>query len=219
MNEYATASIRNVALVSHGGGGKTSLGEALLNLTGAANRMGKVEEGNTVSDFEDEEIRRKLSLSTAILPVEFEGHKINILDTPGYTDFVGEVISALRVSDAAIVLIDSVAGVEVGTEVVWDYSDKFKLPRFVLISKMDRDNASFRRAMIAVRQLPTEATFIPIQLPWGEKQDFQGVIDLVKMKGRPKEGTSEVDIPADMKAAAEEARAAAEAVRIFIGRV
>jgi elongation factor G len=206
MKEYATASIRNVALVSHGGGGKTSLGEALLNLTGATNRMGKVEEGNTISDFEEEEIRRKLSLSTATLPIEFEEYKINILDTPGYTDFVGEVISALRVSDAAIVLIDSVAGVEVGTEVVWEHSDRFKLPRFVLISKMDRDNASFQRAMNAIRQLPTEATFVPLQLPWGEKQDFQGVIDLLKMKGRPKDGKSEVEIPADLKSAADEAR-------------
>lgn len=206
MEEYATASIRNVALVSHGGGGKTSLGEALLNLTGATNRMGKVEEGNTVSDFEEEEIRRKLSLSTAILPLEFQAHKINILDTPGYTDFVGEVISALRVSDAAILLVDSVAGVEVGTEVVWDYSDQFELPRFVLITKMDRENASFQRALNAVRQLSTEATLVPIQLPWGEKHGFQGVIDLLKMKARPMDGSSEVDIPADLSAAAEEAR-------------
>jgi elongation factor G len=206
MKEYATASIRNVALVSHGGGGKTSLGEALLNLTGATNRVGKVDEGNTVSDFEEEEIRRKLSLSTASLPVEFEEHKINILDTPGYTDFVGEVISALRVSDAAVVLVDSVAGVEVGTEVVWEHADSFKLPRFVLISKMDRDNASFQRTMNSIRQLPTDATFVPIQLPWGEKQDFQGVIDLLKMKGRPKDGKGEADIPEDMKAAADEAR-------------
>jgi len=206
MKEYATASIRNVALVSHGGGGKTSLGEALLNLTGATNRVGKVEEGNTVSDFEDEEIRRKLSLSTAILPVEFDSHKINILDTPGYTDFVGEVISALRVSDAAILLVDSVAGVEVGTEVVWDYCDHFKLPRFVLISKMDRDNASFQRSLAEARTLSTEVTFVPVQLPWGEKQEFQGVIDLLKMKARPGDGKDEAEIPAEFQEAAAEAR-------------
>jgi hypothetical protein len=118
MKEYATEFIRNIALVSHGGGGKTILGEAMLFCTGAITRMGRVEDGNTVSDFEDEEIRRTLSLSTTLLPIEFQEHKLNILDTPGYTDFVGEVISTISVADAAVVLVDSVAGVEVGTEIV-----------------------------------------------------------------------------------------------------
>lgn len=208
MKEYATENLRNVALVSHGGGGKTSLGEAFLYLTGEVTRMGRVEDGNTVSDFEEEEIRRNLSLSTSILPIELNDHKINCLDTPGYTDFIGEVISALRVADSALVLVDSVAGVEVGTELVWNYCDTFKLPRFVVISKMDRENANFQAVLTSVSELSPDATFIPAQLPWGEKQDFKGVIDLFKMKARAGDGKDEQDIPADLQAAAEEARIA-----------
>ncbi len=206
MKEYATEFIRNVALVSHGGGGKTSLGEALLYLTGAINRMGKIEEGNTVADFEDEEIRRKLSLSTAILTLEHDDHKINLLDTPGYPDFIGEVISALRVADGAAVLVDSVAGVEVGTELVWGYCNTFKLPRFVIISKMDRENASFDRALASVKELSSEVSFVPVQLPIGEKSGFKGVIDLLTMQARPGDGKASEPIPADLQAEAEEAR-------------
>jgi elongation factor G len=206
MKEYATEFIRNVALVSHGGGGKTSLGEAALYLTGAINRMGRVEDGNTVSDFEDEEIRRKLSLSTSILATEYQDHKINLLDTPGYTDFIGEVISALRVADGAAVLVDSVAGVEVGTEMVWGYCDTFSLPRIVVISKMDRDNASFQRAFAAVKELSADVHFVPVQMPWGERQQFKGVIDLFTMQARPGDGRNGEAIPPDLHAEAEEAR-------------
>src|SRR4030042_6174397 len=137
MKEYATDMIRNVAMVSHGGAGKTMLGEALLHFTGATTRLGRVEDGTTISDFEEEEIRRKLSLSTSVLPIEHRDHKINLLDTPGYTDFIGEVISALRVADGAVVMVDAVAGVEVGTEIAWGYCDKFNLPRFLVINKMN----------------------------------------------------------------------------------
>lgn len=208
MKEYSTEYIRNVALISHGGGGKTSLGEAMLYLTGAITRMGKVEDGNTVSDFEEEEIRRTLSLSTAILPVEFKDHKVNLLDTPGYTDFIGDVISALRVADGAVVLVDSVAGVEVGTELVWDYCETFKLPRFVVISKMNRENANFRAALASARDLSNDITFIPVQLPWGEKHEFKGVIDLFSMQARPDDGQKAQPIPDEFKDAAEEARIA-----------
>ena len=206
MKEYATEFIRNVALVSHGGAGKTSLGEAMLFLTGVINRMGRVEDGNTVSDFEEEEIRRNLSLSTSILPVEYKDNKVNLLDTPGYTDFIGEVISALRVADGAVVVVDSVAGVEVGTELVWDYCDTFKLPRFVVISKMNRENANFQAALAAVQELSSDVTFIPVQLPLGEKLDFEGVIDLFSMKARPGDGTKAQDIPAEYADSVEEAR-------------
>ena len=206
MKEYPTDSIRNVALVSHGSGGKTSLGEAFLFLTGAINRMGKVEEGNTVSDFEEEEMRRRLSLSTSVLALEYQDHKINLLDTPGYADFIGEVISALRVADAAVVLVDSVAGIEVGTESVWQYCNGHKLPRFVVISKMDRENASFQRALAAVRELDPDVTFVPAQLPMGEGHEFKGVVDLINMKARPSEGKRTEDIPAEWAAAADEAR-------------
>jgi elongation factor G len=206
MKEYATEFIRNIALVSHGGGGKTSLGEAMLYLVGAINRMGKVEDGNTVSDFEEEEIRRTLSLSTSILSIEYKEHKVNLLDTPGYTDFIGDVISTLRVADGVVVLVDSVAGVEVGTEIVWGYCDTFKLPRFVVISKMNRENANFKKALNAARGLSQEVTFVPVQLPWGEKHEFKGVIDLLSMQAYPGDGQKGEPIPEEYLEAAEEAR-------------
>jgi elongation factor G len=208
MKDYTAESIRNVALISHSGGGKTSLVEALLFHTGAVNRMGKVQEGNTVSDYEEEEIRRQQSLSTSVLPVEFEGRKLNLLDTPGFTDFVGEAISALHVAEGAIVLADAVAGVEVGTELLWGYCDQFKLPRFVLISKMDRENASFKRALESVHTLSSDVSFVPLQLPLGEQQEFRGVVDLLSMKARPGPGTASEEIPEGLRAAAQEARVA-----------
>jgi elongation factor G len=205
MKEYKTEFIRNIALVSHGSGGKTMLAEAFLHVTGATSRLGKIEDGSTVSDFEDEEVRRKLSLSTAVIPVEYKDHKINVLDTPGYTDFVGEVVSALRVADGAVILVDSVAGLEVGTEIVWNYCDTLGLPRFLVINKLDRDNADFHTALESVQEFsPTR--LVPVQLPWGEKAAFKGVIDLITMKAYANEGRTPEEIPADLKAAAEEAR-------------
>ena len=206
MKEYATVSLRNIALVSHAGAGKTSLAEAMLFTTGAITRMGKVEDGTTASDFEDEEIRRAHSLSTAILPVEYRDHKINLLDTPGYTDYIGEVISALRVADGALVLIEAVAGVEVGTEVVWDYCQQFGLPRFVVVSKMDRENASLKRAMASIATLPTGSSFLPVQIPWGEKLNFKGVIDVLSMKAYGEAGSDPQAIPDELADQAEEAR-------------
>src|SRR5512136_2057658 len=170
------------------------LAEAALHVTGATTRLGKIEDGTTVSDFDDEEIRRKLSLSTAVIPVEYKDHKINVLDTPGYTDFIGEVISALRVADGAVLLVDSVAGVEVGTELDWGYCDTFKLPRFVVISKMDRDNASFETALASVRDLSPDVRFLPVQVPMVEKQAFKGVIDLFAMQARPADGKTTAPI-------------------------
>jgi elongation factor G len=207
MKEYTTEFLRNIALVSHGSGGKTMLVEAFLHATGGSTRLGKIEDGTTLSDFEDEEIRRKLSLSTSIIPIEYNSHKINVLDTPGYTDFVGEVISALRVADGALILVDSVAGMEVGTEIAWNYCDTFKLPRFVVINKLDRDNADFRKALATVQEF-SPVRLIPVQLPWGERAAFKGVIDLVAMKAYAGEGKSAEEIPADLLPAAEEARTA-----------
>src|SRR3972149_2557048 len=195
MKEYTTEAIRNIALVSHGGAGKTMLVEAFLHATGVTTRLGKIEDGTTAADFEDEEIRRGLSLSTAILPVEYKNYKLNLLDTPGYTDFVGEVISALRVADSAVVVVDSVAGAEVGTEIAWQYCDHFRLPRFVVINKMNRDNANFRKAFDTVQAI-SEKRLIPVQLPWGEKADFKGVIDLMTMKAFAGDGKTVQDIPA-----------------------
>jgi elongation factor G len=205
MKEYTTEFIRNVALASHSSSGKTMLAEALLHHTGATTRLGRIEDGTTVSDFEEEEHRRGISLSTTILPVEYRDHKINLLDTPGYTDFVGEVISALRVADGVLVLVDSVAGAEVGTEIALHYSKQFNLPHFVIINKMNRDNANFRKAIESVQEL-SDTRLIPVQLPWGEKGDFKGVIDLLSMKAYPGTGKTPQEIPAEFADEAESAR-------------
>ncbi len=207
MKEYPTQAIRNIALVSHSGAGKTILVEGLLYYLGVTTRMGSIQEGNTVSDFEDEEIRRGLSLSTAIIPLEYQDHKLNLLDTPGYTDFIGEVISALWVSEAALVVVDAVSGPAVGTEVAWNYAKKFNVPRMVLINKMDRDTANFTKTLDALRET-FEAEFIPVQLPMGVGENFQGVIDLIHMKAFVGPENQEQDIPADWADEAEEARAA-----------
>ncbi|NLG98012.1 MAG: elongation factor G [Chloroflexi bacterium] len=205
MKEYSTDAIRNVALVSHGGVGKSTLVEAFLHVTGATTRMGKIEDGTTVSDFDEEEVRRGISLYTSIIPVEYKDCKINVLDTPGFLDFIGEVISGLRVADGAIVLIDSVSGVEVGTEITWQYCDKFNMPRIAVINKMERDNANFQKALASLQEF-SSIRVIPIQLPWGEKQDFQGVIDLLQMKAYKGNSKDPVDIPAEYQDAAESAR-------------
>ena len=205
MKEYSTEFIRNIVLASHSSSGKTMLAEAFLHFTGGSTRLGKIEDGSTVSDFEDEEHRRGISLSTSIIPVEYRDHKINLLDTPGYSDFVGEVISALRVADGAILLVDSVAGVEVGTEIAWNYASHFKLPRFVVINKMNRDNANFRKALTEMQEL-AGVRLIPVQLPWGEKADFKGVLDLLTMKAYPGNGKTAQDIPAEFADEVESAR-------------
>jgi elongation factor G len=205
MKEYSTEFIRNIAMVSHSGAGKTMLAEAFLHYTGATTRLGRIEDGSTVADFEEEEQRRGLSLSTSIIPVEYKDVKINLLDTPGYTDFVGEVISAIRVADGALVLVDSVAGAEVGTEIAWSHCDRYELPRFVVINKMNRDNANFRKALDSVQQM-TETRLIPVQLPWGERADFKGVIDLLSMKAYPGDGSTAQDIPAEYMDEVESAR-------------
>src|SRR4030065_1102419 len=176
MKEYTTESIRNIALVSHSSAGKTRLAEALLHFTGATTRLGRIEDGTTVSDFEEEEIRRGISLSTSVLPVEYKGCKLNVLDTPGYTDFVGEVISALRIADSAAIIVDSVAGAEVGTEIAFSYCDTFTLPRLVIINKMNRDNANFQKALESVQAI-SEKRLIPVDLPWGDKADLKHVLD------------------------------------------
>ena len=205
MKEYTTEFIRNIALASHSSSGKTMLAEAFLHYSGATTRLGRIEDGTTASDFEEEEHRRGISLSTSVLPVEYKDHKINLLDTPGYTDFVGDVISALRVVDGVLVLVDSVAGAEVGTEIALTYCKQLNLPHFVVINKMNRDNANFRKALESVQEL-SDTRLIPVQLPWGEKQDFKGVIDLLSMKAYAGAGKTAQDIPAEFANEAETAR-------------
>jgi elongation factor G len=215
MKEYDTDQLRNVVLLGHGSAGKTSLAEAMLFASGATNRMGEVENGTTVTDFDEEEIRRRISLNLALAPVEWDGCKINVLDTPGYTDFVGEVKSAVRVADLALVVVDAVAGVEVGTELVWNYAEEQGLPRMVVVNKMNRENASLERVLEALRGA-FEKNFVPIQLPVGAQSEFTGVVDLVKMQAVMGTDGKAADIPANLADQVEEARlqvieAAAEA--------
>jgi elongation factor G len=207
MNVYKTGSLRDIALVSHQGAGKTSLVEAMLFNAGAINRMGDVQQGTTVADYDEEEIRRGLSISTAVIPIEVEGLKLNILDTPGYTDFQGEVINALKVVDLAIILADAVAGVEVGTELYWGIADQYALPRMVAISKMDRDNI---RPDAVLEQLHSvfQVRFVPLQLPIMDQERFAGVIDLLTMKAYLGTDKEPVEIPAGLAEAATEARLA-----------
>jgi elongation factor G len=203
MKEYQTDKLRNIALVGHQGAGKTSLAEAMIFNTGALNRLGNVMDGTTVADYDEDEHERGISISTSLVPCEFNGHKINALDTPGYTDFAGEVISAVHVVDAVVVVIDSVAGVEVGTELTWGYADRYNLPRFLVINKMDRENARFEAAMENLRTNMPDVRFVPFQMPVGAQQDFGGVIDLVTMKMRSGAGDAPADIPADLTDEAE----------------
>ena len=205
MKEYSTQNIRNIALASHSGSGKTMLAESLLFFSGALTRLGEINAGTTVSDFQDEEKRRGISISTSVLPVEYKNTKINLLDTPGYSDFVGEVISAMRVVDGVLIPVDSVAGAEVGTEIAWNFADEFELPRFVIINMMDRDNANFQKAFDSVKQM-TSMRLIPLQLPWGEKADFSGVIDILENKAYKGDGKEAVEIPAEFTDQVEEIR-------------
>jgi elongation factor G len=207
MKEYTTEFLRNIALVSHGGAGKTMLAEAFLHATGATTRLGKVEDSTTISDYDEEEQRRKISIYSSVIPIEHRDHKINIIDAPGYTDFVGEAVSALSVADGAIILVDAVAGVEVGTELAWRYADEFNLPRFFVINKMDRDNADFEKTFAAVEEFVRAhgKRALKVHLPIGEKQNFKGVVDIIGMKSYIGDGKTTAEIPAELKEEAEAA--------------
>ena len=147
MKTYETAQIRNVVLMGHGGAGKTTLAEAMAFAAGVITRMGKVADGNTISDFDKEEAKRQFSIGTSVIPLEYEGVKINVLDTPGYFDFVGEVEEAVSVADAAVIVVNGKDGVQVGTQKAWDLCEKYNLPRIIFVSNMDDDNASFRQVV------------------------------------------------------------------------
>src|SRR6266851_2562908 len=212
MKIYEGKDIRNVGVVGHGHSGKTSLTAGLLYSTGGINRLTRVDEGNTITDFDDEEIHRKITISTALAFVEWKKNKLNVFDTPGFNIFINDTRAAMVAADAALVLVDGVAGVEVQTEKVWDIANDYKLPRAILINKLDRERSSFERALESVQSI-FGRTAIPIQLPLGAERDFKGVIDLVQMKaytytpdgdGKGKEG----EIPGDMAEAAQKAHEA-----------
>ena len=207
MKEYTTEFLRNIALVSHGGAGKTMLAEAFLHVTGATTRLGKVEDGTAASDYDDEEHRRKISIYSSVIPIEHRDHKINVIDAPGYTDFVGEMISALSVADGALIVVDAVAGIEVGTELAWRYADEFNLPRFFVINKMDRENADFEKTFNTIKEF-VEAhgkRVVQVHLPIGEKADFKGVVDVIGMKAYIGDGKVTAEIPAELVEAAKAA--------------
>ena len=212
MKTYEGRDIRNAGVVGHGDSGKTTLTAGLLFTAGASNRLLRVDEGNTITDFDEEEVQRKVSISTAMAAAEWKKVKINILDTPGYNIFINDTRGALVAADAALVVVDGVAGVEVQTEKVWGYAADYKLPRAIVINKLDRERASFERALEGVHEA-FGRTAVPVQLPLGAERDFRGVIDVIRMKaytytadgdGKGTEG----DVPADMAAAAQTAHEA-----------
>lgn len=205
MASYTTAQLRNVTLIGHSSSGKTTLAEAMVFNTGATSRRGRVEDGTTVADWDEEAIRRRISVGSAVVPCEHKGHKINVLDTPGFIDFVGETKGAIAVADAGVVVIDPVSGVEVGTELGWGYLDERELPRVVFVNKMDRENAQFSRALDNLREV-FSGTIVPVQMPVGEGSDFKGVIDLVGMKAFMGEGATASEIPGSMASEVEDAR-------------
>ena len=197
MKVYRTDEIRNVVLLGHGGSGKTSLAEAMAYVSGATNRMGKITDGNTISDFDKEEQKREFSISTSLIPIEWEKAKINILDTPGYFDFVGEVEEAVSAADAAVIVVSGKAGVEVGTEKAWELCDKYKLPRMVYVTEMDVDDASFRQV---VQDLTDRygKVIAPHFQPIRENEKLVGYVNVIKNAARRYTGVGqreECEIP------------------------
>jgi elongation factor G len=201
VQQFASDRVRNVALVGHGGAGKTTLTEALLHRAGAVTRLGRVEDGTTVSDHDPEEQARGISLSLAVAPFEWNGHKVNLIDTPGYADFLGDVIAALSVVDLAVFVVSAVEGVEVQTEVVWREAARLGVPRMIFVNKLDRERASFERTLddLRARLGPGVA---PLELPIGEEADFRGIADLLTDSAHLYEGgvPHTEEIPAEMEA-------------------
>lgn len=183
MNIYTSEKIRNVVLLGHGGCGKTTLVEAMALTTGVTKRQGKIEEGNTISDYDKEEVKRLFSISTTLVPIIFEDTKINFLDTPGYFDFVGEVEEGLNAADAAVIVISAKSGVEVGTKKAWDYCEKHNLPRMFFVTDMDDDNASYRQVVEDLTELYGKK-IAPFHVPIRENEKFVGFVNVVKMAGR-----------------------------------
>src|SRR6185436_18828311 len=212
MKVYDAASIRNVALVGHSGSGKTQLASAILTDSNMVNRFGKVDDGTTVTDYDEEEIVRKHTLSAGLAYAEWNKQKINLIDTPGIGNFLSEARAALQVTDGALVVVDAVAGAMVQTEKVWAIADELSLPRIVVLNRLDRERASLERSLASMREA-CNRTVIPIQLPIGEEKGFKGVVDLVTRKaytfqtdesGKFTEGP----VPSDMAAAVDTAREA-----------
>lgn len=183
MKDYNINNLRNIGIIGHSSSGKTSLAEALLYASKAVDRLGKIEDGTTVSDFDQEERKRKISLSTAIMPIEWKKIKINLVDTPGYFDFIGEQIQGMRAVDVATIVVCGATGVQVGTEKAWEYCNKIKLPRNFFINKLDREHSSFDKVL---KQLKDSfgISVVPIQYPIGEGDNFKGVVNVITKRAR-----------------------------------
>ena len=210
LKQYAPERIRNVGLFSHGGAGKTSLAEALLFDSGAITRLGRVEDGTTVSDFDPDEVKRHISVSAALLPIEWHDHKINLIDAPGFADFSGDIRASLRAADAAVIIIDAAAGVEVGTEQVWQGAAEHNLARLLYINKMDRENADFARAISGAQERLGNSV-VPLEMPIGAESGFKGVIEVLHRKAYLYAGRDgkmeEAPIPAELADEVENYRA------------
>ena len=207
MKYYKTENLRNIGLFGHGSAGKTTIAEAMLFNTGVLDRFGKVDDGNTVTDFDPEEIKRKISISAATAPCDWKECRINAIDTPGYFDFVGEAVASLKVVDGAVIALDSIGGVEVGAEKAWDFVNEGKKACMFFVNKLDRENASFSKVVEQLRGVFGNK-IVPFALPIGSEASFKGIVDIIDMKAKIREGnkTVEGDIPAELKAEAEEYR-------------
>ena len=203
MNNYATSAIRNIGLFSHGGAGKTTLSEAFLFNSGLTSRLGRVDEGNSTSDYDPEEVRRQMSIQLSLIPLDWKGSRVNVIDSPGFSDFIGEIYQALAAVDAALIPIDAASGVEIGAELVWRQAEQKGIPRFLVVSKIDRENADFDRTLEQIRERFGRRV-VAIQVPIGKESNFQGVVDLVSKKAYGVDG-SEVSVPADLADGVEEA--------------
>lgn len=199
MAQYGIKDIRNVVLLGHNGSGKSAFSEAILFSAGAINRLGKIEEGTTTSDHDPDEIKYKMSINLSMLPCEWKGTKLNIIDAPGYADFLGEIKAAIRVAEGAVIVISALSGIEVGTEQVWQYSEEAKLARLILVNKMDRENANFDQAVTQI-QAKFGTCCAPLQVPIGAHTSYQGVVDILKMKSYTGNPPKEGEVPAAMQA-------------------
>lgn len=182
MKSYDAEHLRNVCLVGHSGGGKTSLTETFLFNSGVIKRVGKISEGNTVSDYLPEEAKHQVSISTSLIPIEWQGVKVNVLDTPGYSDFYGEVKSALRVVECGVLVLCGVTGLEVQAEITWDVMEEQNLPKAIFINKLDRQNANFGKVLEQLKSAYPETRFVPLQIPIGQEASFHGLIDIMGNK-------------------------------------
>src|SRR3970040_620565 len=206
MKEYAPEKLRNVALIGHGSTGKPSLAEAMLFASGATTRLGRVEDGTTVSDWDPDEQKRGLSVNLAVVPVEAGGHKINVVDAPGYADFMGEAKCALRAAHLALIVVCGACGLQGGREFAWQFREELSLPRAVFVNRMDRENADFN-ATLGQLQSNWGQKCLPLQVPIGSQQALKGVVDLLAMKAYVGEEGEQQEIPAEL---ADEANAKRE---------